>query len=158
LIDTSPGWANEPELLVRVDAIPNEELWGAHVKAKKELLDFIRQRTGKGMDIDALTLGFARRATEYKRGTLIFSDLKKLREATRQGRIQLVFAGKAHPRDEMGKKMIEDLFGYIDRLKNEIDIAYLENYNMEMSAKLTSGVDVWLNTPCRPTRLLEQVA
>jgi starch phosphorylase len=145
-----PGWANEPELLVRVDAIPNEELWGAHVKAKKELLDFIRQRTGKGMDIDALTLGFARRATEYKRGTLIFSDLNKLREATRQGRIQLVFAGKAHPKDELGKKMIEDLFGYIDRLKNEIDIAYLENYNMEMSAKLTSGVDVWLNTPLPP--------
>jgi len=145
-----PGWANEPELLVRVDAIPNEELWGAHVKAKKELLDFIRQRTGKGMDIDALTLGFARRATEYKRATLIFSDLNKLREATRQGRIQLVFAGKAHPKDELGKKMMEDLFGYIDRLKNEIDIAYLENYNMEMSAKLTSGVDVWLNTPLPP--------
>ena len=144
------GWANEPELLVRVDAIPNEELWEAHMKAKKELLDFIRQRTGLKMDNDALTLGFARRATEYKRATLIFSDLKRLREAKRQSRIQLVFAGKAHPRDEAGKKLIKDIYGYIDRLKNEIEIVYLENYDMEMSAKLTSGVDVWLNTPLPP--------
>jgi starch phosphorylase len=144
------GWANEPELLVRVDAIPNEELWEAHMKAKKELVDLISQRTGSEMDIDALTLGFARRATEYKRATLIFSDLKRLREAERQGRIQLVFAGKAHPRDEEGKELIKDVYGYIDRLKNEIEIVYLENYDMEISAKLTSGVDVWLNTPLPP--------
>lgn len=144
------GWANEPELLVRVDAIPNEELWEAHMKAKRELLDFIRQRTGLKMDIDALTLGFARRATEYKRATLIFSDLQRLREAKRQSRIQLVFAGKAHPRDEAGKKLIRDIYGYINRLKNDIEIVYLENYSMEMAAKLTSGVDVWLNTPLPP--------
>ncbi len=144
------GWANEPELLVRVDAIPNEELWEAHMKAKNELLAFIRQRTGLEMDIDALTLGFARRATEYKRATLIFSDLRRLREAKRQGRIQFVFAGKAHPRDEAGKRLIKDIYGYIDRLKDEIEIVYLENYNMQMAAKLTSGVDVWLNTPLPP--------
>jgi starch phosphorylase len=144
------GWANEPELLVRVDAISNEELWEAHMKAKKELLDFIRQRTGSKMDIDALTLGFARRATEYKRATLIFSDIERLREAKRQGKIQLVFAGKAHPKDEAGKKMIKDIYSYIDRLKNEIEIVYLENYDMEMSAKQTSGVDIWLNTPLPP--------
>ena len=144
------GWANEPELLVRVDAISNEELWEAHMKAKKELLDFIRQRTGLKMDIDALTLGFARRATEYKRATLIFSDMKRLREAKRQGKIQLVFAGKSHPKDEAGKKLIKDIYSYIDRLKNEIEIVYLENYDMEMSAKQTSGVDVWLNTPLPP--------
>jgi starch phosphorylase len=144
------GWANEPELLVRVDAISNEELWEAHMKAKKELLDFVRQRTGSKMDIDALTLGFARRATEYKRATLIFSDMKRLREAKRQGKIQLVFAGKAHPKDEAGKKLIKDIYSYIDRLKNEIEIVYLENYDMEMSAKQTSGVDVWLNTPLPP--------
>jgi starch phosphorylase len=144
------GWANEPELLVRVDAIPNEELWEAHMKAKRELLDFIEQRTGLKMNIDALTLGFARRATEYKRATLIFSDLQRLREAKRQSRIQLVFAGKAHPRDEAGKTLIKDIYEYINRLKNEIEIVYLENYDMEMSAKLTSGVDVWLNTPLPP--------
>jgi starch phosphorylase len=144
------GWANEPELLVRVDAVPNEQLWEAHMKAKGELLDFVRQRTGLQMDIDALTLGFARRATEYKRATLIFSDLNKLEEVKRQGKIQLIFAGKAHPRDEAGKKLIKDIYGYIDRLKNEIETVYLENYSMEMAAKLTSGVDVWLNTPLPP--------
>jgi starch phosphorylase len=144
------GWANEPELLVRVDAIPNEELWEAHMKAKKELLDFVTQKASLRMDIDTLTLGFARRATEYKRATMIFSDLGKLQEVERQGKIQLIFAGKAHPRDEMGKRLIKDIYGYIDRLKSEIEIVYLENYDMEMAGKLTSGVDVWLNTPLPP--------
>jgi starch phosphorylase len=144
------GWANEPELLVRIDAIPNEDLWEAHMKAKKELLDFIRQRTSLKMDINTLTLGFARRATEYKRATMIFSDVEKLEEVEQQGKIQLVFAGKAHPRDETGKRLIRDIYGHIDQLKNEIEIVYLENYNMEMAGKLTSGVDVWLNTPLPP--------
>jgi starch phosphorylase len=144
------GWANEPELLVRVDAIPNEELWEAHVKAKQDLLNFVDEKVGTKMDVDTLTVGFARRATEYKRATMVFSDLGKLEEVERQGRIQLVFAGKAHPRDEMGKNLIRDIYGYIDRLKNDIKIVYLENYNMEMGGKLTSGVDVWLNTPLPP--------
>jgi starch phosphorylase len=144
------GWANEPELLVRVDAIPDEELWEAHMKAKRDLLDFIDECAGAKMDVDTLTLGFARRATEYKRATMIFSDLEKLKELERQGEIQMVFAGKAHPRDEMGKRLIKDIYEYIDRLKNDIEIIYLENYNMEMAGKLTSGVDVWLNTPMPP--------
>jgi starch phosphorylase len=144
------GWANEPDLLVRVDAIPDQELWEAHMKAKRDLLDFVDENAGARMDGDTLTLGFARRATEYKRATMIFSDLDKLEEVERQGKIQLVFAGKAHPRDEMGKRLIKDIYGYIDRLKDEVEIVYLENYNMEMAAKLTSGVDVWLNTPLPP--------
>jgi glycogen phosphorylase len=144
------GWANEPELLVRVDAIPDEELWEAHMKAKRDLLDFVDVNAGAKMTVDTLTLGFARRATEYKRATMIFSDLEKLQEVERQGKIQLVFAGKAHPRDEMGKRLIRDIYGYIGRLKNEVEIVYLENYNMEMAGKLTSGVDVWLNTPLPP--------
>jgi len=144
------GWANEPELLVRVDEIPDEELWEAHMKAKRDLLDFVDENAGARMGVDTLTLGFARRATEYKRATMIFSDLEKLEELERQGKIQLVFAGKAHPRDEMGKRLIKDIYGYIDRLKNEVEIVYLENYNMEIAGKLTSGVDVWLNTPLPP--------
>jgi starch phosphorylase len=144
------GWANEPELLVRVDVIPNEELWDAHLKAKQDLLDFIHEKSGTAMDADMLTLGFARRATEYKRATMIFSDLEKLKEVQREGKIQLVFAGKAHPRDEMGKRLIRDIYEYMDRLKSEIEIVYLENYSMEIAGKLTSGVDVWLNTPLPP--------
>jgi starch phosphorylase len=144
------GWANEPELLVRVDTIPNEELWEAHMKAKKDLIGFVSERTGARMNIDTLTLGFARRATEYKRATMIFSDLERLREVETQGRVQLVFAGKAHPKDEMGKRLIRDIYSYIDQLKNEVEIVYLENYNMDMAARLASGADVWLNTPLPP--------
>jgi len=143
-------WANEPDLLVRVDAIPDEELWETHVNAKQGLLDFVQKAAGVQMDPDVLTLGFARRATEYKRATMIFSDIEKLKEVKSQGAIQLIFAGKAHPKDEMGKSLIREIYEYIERLKGEIKIVYLENYNMEMAGKLTSGVDVWLNTPLPP--------
>ena len=143
-------WANEPELLVRVDVIPNEEVWDAHMKAKQDLLDFINKKSGVTMDADTLTIGFARRATEYKRATMIFSDLEKLKEVQRERKIQLVFAGKAHPRDEMGKSLIRDIYGYMDQLKRDIKIVYLENYSIEIAGKLTSGVDVWLNTPLPP--------
>jgi starch phosphorylase len=143
-------WANEPELLVRVDTIPDEELWEAHMKAKQDLLNFVRTSSGLQMDLDVLTLGFARRATEYKRATMIFSDLEKLEKVKSQDKIQLIFAGKAHPKDEMGKRLIKEIYEFKDRLKDEIKIAYLENYNMKMAGKLTSGVDVWLNTPLPP--------
>jgi starch phosphorylase len=143
-------WANEPELLVRVDTIPDEELWEAHMKAKQDLLDFVHTSSGLQMDINVLTLGFARRATTYKRATMIFSDLEKLEEVSNQGKIQFIFAGKAHPKDEMGKNLIKEIYEYIDRLKGEIEIVYLENYNMEMAGKLASGVDVWLNMPLPP--------
>ena len=92
--------------------------------------------SGLQMDLDVLTLGFARRATEYKRATMIFSDLEKLKEVTIQDKIQLIFAGKAHPKDEMGKNLIKDIYDLMDRLKGEIEIVYLENYNMDMAGKL----------------------
>ena len=145
-----PGWANEPELLVRIGPIPDEEIWEAHMKAKASLLEFIKEKRGVEMDVDTLTLGFARRATAYKRATLIFSDVERLREVNRIGRLQLVFAGKAHPRDIGGKKIIKEIHNYMRQLRDEIKMVYLEDYNMEMAAKLTSGVDVWLNTPLPP--------
>ncbi len=143
-------WANEPELLVRADTIPDEELWEAHLKAKQTLLDFVYEKTVTQMDINTLTIAFARRATEYKRAAMIFSDLDKLREIQKQGRIQLIFAGKAHPRDEMGKRLIKDIYDCMGQLKKEIDIVYLENYTMQMAGKLVSGADIWLNTPLPP--------
>ncbi len=145
-----PGWANEPNLLVRVDGIPDEDIWQAHREAKKVLIDYVNKTANIGMDYETLTLGFARRATGYKRTDLLFSDLEKLKKANRKGKIQVIFAGKAHPRDESGKKVIEQIFGYIKRLKDEVKIAYLENYDLNLAAKLVSGVDVWLNTPLRP--------
>jgi starch phosphorylase len=144
------GWANEPELLVRVDSIPDEEVWEAHMAAKKELLDFVDEKTRARLDLNVLTLGFARRATAYKRSTLLFSNLDKLRQISKQGEIQAIFAGKAHPKDYQGKQLIEEIYGFIDKLKDEVRIVYLEDYSMEMAAKITSGVDVWLNTPLPP--------
>ena len=143
-------WANEPELLVRVDCIPEDEMWEAHMKSKQDLLNLVHDSSGLQMDMDVLTLGFARRATEYKRATMIFSDLEKLKEVRSYGKIQLIFAGKAHPKDQLGKELIRQIYEYIERLRGEIEIVYLENYNMEIAGKLTSGVDVWLNTPLPP--------
>ena len=145
-----PGWANEPELLVRVGGIPDEEIWHAHMEAKKVLIDYVNKVTNIAMDYDTLTLGFARRATRYKRANLLFSDLEKLRKINKRGKMQIVFAGKAHPKDESGKKLIQEIFGYIEKLKDEIKIVYLEDYDMKLAAKLIPGVDVWLNTPLRP--------
>ncbi|MBS7646213.1 alpha-glucan family phosphorylase [Candidatus Bathyarchaeota archaeon] len=145
-----PGWAHEPELLVRVDIIPDDEIWQAHLEAKKNLINYVNSATNAGMDYDTLTIGFARRATEYKRHTLLFSDLEKLKKVTRRGRIQLIFAGKAHPKDYAGKMLIKQIFDYKEILKDTIKIAYLENYDMHLAAKLVSGVDVWLNTPLPP--------
>ncbi|MEM3747599.1 MAG: alpha-glucan family phosphorylase [Thermoproteota archaeon] len=145
-----PGWAHEPELLMRIDVVPDDEIWLAHTAAKKKLIDYVNESTRIGMDYETLTIGFARRATEYKRHTLIFSDPERLRRVGRRGGIQLVFAGKAHPRDYLGKKMIEELFRYREMFRGEMKIAYLENYDMNMAAKLVSGVDVWLNTPLPP--------
>jgi starch phosphorylase len=144
-----PGWANEPELFVRVGRIPDDEIWSAHMAAKKDLLDYVRSNTGVEMEPDILTLGFARRATAYKRADLIFSDIERLKMIGTE-RIQIIYAGKAHPRDDMGKKLIERIFSIKDSLRNTIKLAYLKNYDMNIALRMVSGVDVWLNTPLRP--------
>ncbi|MDO8747151.1 MAG: alpha-glucan family phosphorylase [Thermodesulfovibrionales bacterium] len=144
-----PGWANEPELFVRVGRIPEAELWTAHIEAKKVLIDFVNSETKAGMDYDTLTIGFARRATAYKRPDLIFSDTDRL-ERIASGKIQLVYSGKAHPKDDHGKWLIEKIHLIKEKLKGKIKIAYLKNYDMEKALKLVSGVDIWLNTPLRP--------
>ncbi len=145
-----PGWANEPELLVRVDSIPDEKIWRAHMEAKENLVRYVRELSGLQFDPDVLTLGFARRATGYKRPNLIFSNIKRLEEINKAGKIQIIYAGKAHPRDWMGKRLIEEIHEMKKNLKDIMKIVYLENYNLEMAAKLTAGVDVWLNTPLPP--------
>jgi starch phosphorylase len=145
-----PGWVNEPELLVRVDGIPNDEIWIAHLKAKTNLLDYVNEKTNVNMEYSVLTFGFARRATAYKRATLLFSNLDRLRSINKKGKLQLIFAGKPHTKDISGKDIIRQLYKYKALLENEVKIVYLENYNIDMAAKLTSGVDVWLNTPLPP--------
>jgi starch phosphorylase len=144
-----PGWANEPELLVRVDSIPDEEIWEAHVGAKAFLFQYIEEVTGTRLDPDLLTIGFARRATTYKRGDLIFSDLERLLQIG-AGKLQLIFGGKAHPHDEPGKQVIQRINEYISQLKGQIEAVYIPNYNMEVAYRLVAGVDLWLNNPIRP--------
>lgn len=146
-----PGWANEPELLARVvDGIPNQEIWSAHQKQKELMIDYANSLTKANLDYDVFTMGFARRATEYKRAYLLFSDLERLRNIGKKHKIQLIFAGKAHPRDTQGKRLIEQLFNYANQLKPDIKMVYLPNYDVDMAKKLLGGVDVWLNTPLKP--------
>jgi starch phosphorylase len=145
-----PGWINEPVLLVRANEIPNHEVWDAHMRAKTSLIKFVKTNTDVELDPKVLTIGFARRATGYKRSTLVFSDLHRLSDINSRGKIQMVFAGKAHPRDEDGKRLIKEIYNYATTLKDQIKIVYLENYDMNIAAMLTSGVDVWLNTPIPP--------
>lgn len=145
-----PGWATEPELLSRAQFIPSEEIWEAHMEAKSDLIKYIYEQTGVQFDKDILTIGFARRATAYKRPHLLFSDLNRLKKVKRKGPIQIVYAGKAHPKDLEGKRLIKEIFEYITALKNDIKIVYLQDYNLNMAKKIIAGVDVWLNTPQRP--------
>lgn len=144
-----PSWAKEPELLVRVDNIPSEEVWDAHQGAKAYLFQYIEETTGIRLDPDKLTIGFARRAATYKRGDLILSDLERLLGIGRD-KIQLVFGGKAHPKDEGGKKVIQQIYQKGAELGNDIPLVYLEDYNMEVASRLLPGVDIWLNNPIRP--------
>jgi len=145
-----PGWAYEPSLLVRVDAIPDEKIWQAHKEAKKVLIDHVNKVANVGMDYEVLTIGFARRATEYKRANLLFSDIERLKKITLKGKIQIIFAGKAHPKDYTGKGLIEQIYSYSEKLRDYIKIVYLENYDMATAAKTVAGVDIWLNTPMPP--------
>jgi starch phosphorylase len=144
-----PGWANEPEIFVRVGIIPDEKLWDAHSEAKKKLIDHVNSDSNAKMDEETLTIGFARRFATYKRATLLFSGLQRF-EKIAAGKVQVVYAGKAHPRDENGKKLIENVFSYAERLKGKVKIAFIKNYNMDTALTLVSGVDVWLNNPLRP--------
>jgi starch phosphorylase len=144
-----PGWANEPEIFVRIGVIPDEELWAAHREAKKKLIDYVNALTGSSMDYDTMTIGYARRMTAYKRADLLFTDLKRL-EKIGTGKIQIIYSGKAHPKDTEGKRIIKKIYAFIQKLKGKISIAYIQNYNMEIALKIISGVDVWLNTPLRP--------
>ncbi len=146
-----PGWVNDPFSLRYAISIPNDEIWTAHIGAKQRLLHEVQIRTGAQLRGDALTIGFARRAALYKRANLILSDPNQLRDLARQvGPVQLIFAGKAHPKDEQGKEVIRRVVQLAKDLKNEVTILYLENYDLFLAQLLTAGVDLWLNTPLRP--------
>jgi starch phosphorylase len=146
-----PGWRQDNFSLRYALSIPKQELWETHKKAKMELIEYVNRETNTGMDLDFLTLGFARRATPYKRADLIFTDTERLKSiSSNVGPIQIVYAGKAHPNDNGGKEMIKKIFQMKHLLRPSIKIAYLENYDIELAGMITSGVDIWVNTPQPP--------
>jgi starch phosphorylase len=146
-----PVWRRDNFSLRYAVSIPRHEVWDAHVAAKLRLLELVNREQAPPFDPSVLTVGFARRASAYKRADLLVSDADRLRAvAAAAGRLQIVYAGKAHPRDEEGKRVIERVFHARDRLRNEIAIAYLEDYDMATAGVVTAGADVWLNTPHPP--------
>ncbi len=146
-----PGWVNDPFSLRYAISIPNDEIWAAHLEAKQRLLHEVQTRTGVQLRHDAFTIGFARRATLYKRADLVLSDPNQLRDIAKHvGSVQFIFAGKAHPKDEPGKEVIRRVVRVAKELRNDVMILYLENYDMFLAQRLTAGVDLWLNTPLRP--------
>lgn len=146
-----PGWRNDSFSLRYALSIPDEEVWQTHQEAKKILIDSIFQETGVQLDPEVLTIGFARRATAYKRADLIFYDINRLVDISRKyGKIQLVFSGKAHPKDWAGKELIRKIVQVSQQLRGQIEVVYLENYNINLAKRMVSGVDLWLNTPKKP--------
>ncbi|MCG6553685.1 MAG: alpha-glucan family phosphorylase [Candidatus Magnetominusculus sp. LBB02] len=144
-----PGWANEPEIFVRVETVPDEAIWNAHQDAKRDLINYVNTNCGANMDVDTLTIGFARRFATYKRANLLFTDIERLVKVA-GGKVQFVFAGKAHPKDEGGKKLIQNIFTFAKDLKGKLKMAFIKNYKMDIGLMLSTGVDVWLNNPLRP--------
>lgn len=146
-----PEWRRDNLYLRYAVAIPLEDIRDAHAAAKQAMIDEVEHRSGVRLDPATMTIGFARRATPYKRADLIFSDLDRLRAiVAATGPLQIVYGGKAHPRDEGGKALIRHIFEAARKLEGEIRVVYLENYDIDVASMLTSGVDLWLNNPRKP--------
>ncbi len=145
------GWREDQFALRAAHGIPHGEVWDAHRRCKAALLRRANERSGSGFGEDVLTIGFARRATAYKRADLLLTDLDHLRAIARgAGPIQVLYAGKAHPRDGAGRDQIVAVHRAIAELRGQVPMAYLEEYDMELAGLMTAGVDLWLNTPQPP--------
>jgi glycogen phosphorylase len=168
----APDWQDrhdDPAIWQRLGDIPDAELWELHQHLKRKMIAFFRERirrswvrgnadptqaltSGTLLDPEALTVGFARRFATYKRAFLIFSDFERLQRLLldRNRPVQLVFAGKAHPADDPGKVLIQNIYNMAKHHQFGGRVAFIEDYDMHMARYLVQGVDVWLNTPRRP--------
>ncbi|MGI9589829.1 MAG: alpha-glucan family phosphorylase [Myxococcota bacterium] len=146
-----PDWRRDAFSLRYAVGIPLHEIAAAHRAAKRELIDRVQRETELEFDPEVITLAFARRATAYKRPALIFRDLQRLaRVANGVGPLQLVFAGKAHPQDEEGKGLIQQIFHAGRELSQSVAVAFLPGYGLDLARTMAAGADVWLNTPVPP--------
>jgi len=146
-----PCWRSDPYVLRSAFGINKEEIWHAHMDAKKKLIDFVNERYNVGMNYNDFTIGFARRQTAYKRPELLISNHGRLEEiAEKVGPLQIIYAGKAHPKDESGKESIKKIFETMKTIRGKVKIIFIHNYNMTIGKMMTAGTDLWLNTPRRP--------
>ncbi len=167
-----PGWEEhltDKDFWRKVQDIPDEELWEVHQRQKRRTLEFIRERTrlqwtrigdtpekvrtiSRMLNPEVLTIGFARRFATYKRATLLFNDRERLAKLmnNKEHPVQFVFAGKAHPKDEPGKKFIQDVYKFSRLPEFEGRIVFVEDYDHYVGRRLYQGVDLWLNNPRRP--------
>ncbi len=166
------GWQDQisdPDLWRRVSDIPDDELWATHILLKRRLIEFVRKRVrqhrerlgessdrlrsaGLLLDPEVLTIGFARRFATYKRALLIFKDMERFRAilSKTDRPVQFIIAGKSHPRDEAGKRLIQQLYKLINEPDFYGKIVFVEDYDTNVARHLVQGVDVWLNNPLRP--------
>ena len=144
-----PGWKENPNLLQNANNLPNHELVKFREQARELLRNRVKNDTGVELFKDRLTIGFARRFATYKRANLVFHDLERLTKIGAD-KIQFVFSGKAHPRDNGGKDLIRSIFESASNIESSIPVAFLEDYDMQIGLDMTSGVDIWLNNPIRP--------
>lgn len=146
-----PGWREDPFLLRHTVAIPLDEIRQAHERARETLLAEVERRTGRQLSRDRLIMVFARRAAPYKRADLLVSRPEALLEMVdRAGGLQILYAGKAHPRDARGKEIIRNVVQAGEELGDRLPLVYLEDYDMELARLLVSGADLWLNKPRKP--------
>ncbi len=145
-----PHWRHEPEVLIRALQLPDDALEECHRAAKADLIELIHTATGTALSPDVLTIGFARRMTSYKRPLLLFADLDRLLAIADKQPVQVVIAGKAHPRDNEGKEAIRRIHELARDLSGKLECVFLPNYEMQLAARLVAGVDLWLNTPLPP--------
>jgi starch phosphorylase len=167
-----PDWIeqhDDPALWERILEVPDEELWDAHLHLKRKLMALMRERArrrrieglmtpeqvlcaGTFLDPDALIVGFARRFATYKRAALMSHDVERLKRLLhdRYRPVQFIFAGKAHPADEEGKRLLQQVYNMAKDPAMGGRIAFIEDYDLQVARYLVQGVDVWLNTPRRP--------
>jgi glycogen phosphorylase len=140
-----PTWV-DPAML---DAAEGKgDLWESHMKNKKKLIDFVEERNGVKLNADTLLIGFSRRAAPYKRSNFIFTKEEIIDPLLKEGKLQIVFSGKAHPLDDNGKEIITNIVAMSKKYPNAV--VFLENYDMTIGKMLTRGSDIWLNNPRRP--------
>jgi len=130
------------------NATSGSELWERHMELKREMIEEIYKRNGVRLKEEVLTIGFARRFAPYKRSNLIFTNKELIEPLLKEGKLQLIFSGKAHPNDLAGKKIVEDLYKMTELYPE--NVIFLQNYDIKIGKMLTRGCDVWLNNPIRP--------